>query len=247
LRYEKTWFDRSVEAENVDAGFTLTASWQWDRLCLDAMIPVDRMWYNGDYDKLDATRTGAILVPRYQILSQESSAVDLTAGVAGFYMHTFLDHDNVYADLLRALGVEAEAEDPDNAGVGPTVGVAKEFSKFTLACGASWLRTWNLDGIEEYPGSVEDEPRMEDHIDVIQGAANLGVPIGENFAINGTVAYTYIRDMAPDGVDDAYWTATLSATWAVKESWAVSFSVGRDFCQSDYENIQLNMGLGWQF
>lgn len=224
LRYEHRWYDKS-EAQFNRFGGTVRGALDWDKVSLDVMMPVDRVDFNQGFDSMDFTRIGLVIVPRLYLLQEaDKNPVDLSVGFAGFYMHTFMDDNDV--------------SDPDHAGIGPFIALQKTFSKAVVNAGFTWQRGFNLDGDREITGSSE--------VDVIKAALNVGVPIGDNWAVNLGALYSHTAEL-PGDFDADFVTGTLGATYILKDTWTLDFAIQRDFAYSDADNFTLHAGLGISF
>ncbi len=223
LRYEHVWYD-DVDADGDRLGATFHYNRMWDRFSLDVIVPIDRMWFDGDYEAFEFTRLGLNLTPRYYALFQEENGFDLTLGVNAFYFHTFLDEDT--------------SDDPDHLGFGPTLSFQKDFEKASLNAGLVFQRAWNAEGGTEITG--------EQYVDALQFGVNVGVPVGERFVANMSAIYSYTFDV-PSTIDDDYVTVGLGGTWVVSDKWILDATVRSNLGYNEADNVELHVGMSWAF
>ncbi len=223
LRFENTWHEGGVESRRW--GGSIRATWDWGKFSLDAMLPVDRVTYDSPWDAFDYTRTGIVLVPRWRPITQDAGPVDLSLGLTGFFMHAFLDEDGF--------------EDPQHAGFGPSVSLIKDFSKLTLAAGVMWVRGYDTNGNNTGAGG-------EDHTDILRSGLRAGIPINDNWVVNVGLAQTHTFDME-DEQDADYLTVSVGASFVVRDKWNMSVDARRHIDFDPADNIEVHIGLGWDF
>lgn len=231
FRYEHRKFDNSnVYYDRY--GLTLHGTWNAAAdLPVDIAIPIDRyefnnenLFFGGTADMFDNTTVGIVITPRYYLLYQAESGLDLAIGVNTFYYHSFVD--------------AGPMDDRDVIGGGPLVSVRKDFEKFSLSGGVMMQRGWNMNGDREITGHR--------YVDSYRAAVNVGVPIGENLAINGVLTYTYVDDL-PSMFEDSYMSAGIGATWIINGNWALDGAIMTDIDNSDSNNILAMIGMVWTY
>lgn len=250
LRYEHTEFD-GVDADSDKIGLTLRTQWVWDKVSIDAALPIDRVEFDDEYDDFDFTRVGLVITPRLQLLSQDEQYVDLYFGLNMFYSHTFFDDDDAYQDLIygtqRAAGTTENTteEDSDHVGIGPMLTVMKDYEKFSLGMGAIWQRGRNIGGDEEFYDDNGNN-RKED-LDVLMIGGNVGVPVGDRWFLTGLTTYKHIYDNYED-LDSDWFTVGMGATYMLNDKWTLDAMVDTDIGADDLDSRwQFSMGAVWRF
>jgi hypothetical protein len=225
LRYEHSTYYHHDHSDSHRAGLTFRSSHYWDRVTLDWSIPVDVVDFDHELSEFNYTRIGITGTPRYYALFEEEHGLDLSLGLTAYYLRTFLTTSDEYYN-------------PDHLGLGVMVAAQKTLGPVVLSGGVLAQRAWNLDG--------EDEVTGRHHLDVITVGTNAGIPLGESWALNGSLLYSHTRHL-PGRYDADVFRATVTAAYTVAEKWTVDLSVVSDLANEDEKTLGVHAGLSWVF
>ncbi len=225
LRYEHSTYYHHDHSDSDRVGLTFRSSHYWDRITFDWSIPLDVVDFDDELSEFNYTRIGITGTPRYYALFEEEHGLDLSFGLTGYYLRTFLTTSNEYYN-------------PDHLGLGLMVAAQKTLGPVVLSGGVLTQRAWNLDG--------EDEITGRNHLDVITVGTNAGIPIGDQWALNGSLLYSHTRHL-PDRYDADVFRATVTAAYTVAEKWTVDLSVVSDLANEDEKTLGVHAGLSWVF
>lgn len=224
-RYARTKYHDFNGSSSDRAGFTINTNHVSDRWSLDISVPVDIVYFDRELNEYDYWRIGAVAMPRYRLLDEDINGVEVTLGATAYYMRTTM--------------MTSEFYDPDHAGLGALIGVRKTVGDlFTVSGGLMGQRAWNFDDRDEITG--------DDHVDIYTAGINIGAPVGDNLALNAMMTYEHIPDL-PDWMDENIGMAGVSATYFLSDKWTLNASVLTDVFNNDERNVEVHMGLGWQF
>jgi len=205
-------------------GLSLHTAHQWDRLSVDVIIPVDIVDFTDQLNDYNHTQVGISIVPRFQLLNEAEHGLNLSAGLTSYYIRSFMATEELY--------------NPDHAGLGLMVGLQKNFEKCVISGGVLAQRSWNFDNQKELSGQV--------FVDMITTGINIGVPIGDNWAVNSSLLYNHISKM-PDWIDANTMNASLGVNYILKDTWSIDLTLMTDLANEDEKTLQLHFGLGWSF
>ena len=242
LRYQHTEYE-DTDADSDRYGATLRSAWDKDWITIDVAMPIDHLSFDGEFNDYDLTRVGLVVTPRLRLLRQESNVVDLSAGVSTYFMYTWFDENDAYNRLIETDNVSED--NAQHAGIGPLLTIEKDFELASVGVGAIYQRGFNLGGDEVFFDD-EDDNRRED-VGVGKIAANVGVPIGDSWLINGLATYTHVVDHYDD-LDSDWFTLGLGASYVVNDKWTIDamfdIDAGRDDVDSRW---QVSLGAIWSF
>jgi len=218
-----TWYDFG-HAESDRMGLSLHTAHQWDRLSIGTPILMPVVDFTDQLSDYNYTQVGISVIPRFALLNEAEHGLNLTAGLTGYYIRSFMATDEFY--------------NPDHAGLGAMIGLQKTFEKCVLSGGLIAQRSWNFDNQNELSGQV--------FVDMITTGINIGVPIGDNWAVNGGLLYNHTSKM-PDWIDANTMNASLGVNYILKDIWSIDLTVMTDLANEDEKTLQLHFGLGWSF
>ncbi len=223
-RYAHTEYYDFNHSSSDRAGISLNGAHEWDRWSLNVTVPLDIVDFDKDLQEYNYWRIGAAAIPRYKVLTEEQNGMDLTVGATGYYMRT-----NMVTD---------EFHNPDHMGVGLLAGAQKWFGNVAVSGGVLVQRAWNLDESEEITGKR--------YVNVVSAGVNVGMPIGDNWAVNAMLLYDHTSSL-PDWLDRDTFMTGASVSYVVSDKWTLETSVMTDVANEDERKIEVHMGLGWQF
>ncbi|MBN2711193.1 MAG: hypothetical protein JXR97_02020 [Planctomycetes bacterium] len=242
IRWEHSSY-KDVEADSDRVGITLRGAYNLDYFSLNVALPIERVVFDDEFSDFSYTRAGLVLTPRFNLLKQEEKGVDLSFGVNAFYMHTWFDQSDAYN---RIITTDQTAETTsEHVGIGPIITLVKDFDKFTLGLGAIWQRGMNIGGDEEFFDDSGNERQAD--LDVVKVGMNIGVPIGDNWLVNGTASYNKTLDNHPD-LDEDWVTVGIGATYVLTDKWTIDTMFDTDLGADDLDSrYQFSLGAVWSF